>query len=142
MSVMRLDSVILCSRPISLRPLQKSSSRLTLVLWPAITIDRLTTANCIVVSSVHFFHTNHRNATERLNSQLSTTSPRVAQFNIAQRHQIISDGRQIWNFAQPARKSRYRPKTFSTIKTTSTLLHRSSRLAGREGRYSTVSYER
>src|SRR5260370_28924646 len=40
------------SRPIaiSLSPLQKASSRLTLVLWPAITIERLTTGDFITPS--------------------------------------------------------------------------------------------
>ena len=140
MSVMRLDSVILCSRPISLRPLQKSSSKLTLVLWPAITIDRLTTANCIVVSSVHFFYTNRRNAIERLNYHLSTTSRSAAQFNIAQRHQIIGGGRQ--NFSQPALRATIVLKHSLQFKTTVTLLRRSSRLPDREGRHSIVSYER
>src|SRR5216683_4454192 len=40
------------SRPIaiSLSPFQKASSRLTLVLWPAITIERLTTGDFITPS--------------------------------------------------------------------------------------------
>jgi hypothetical protein len=52
MSPTRSASVILSSRTISFRPFQNSSSRLTLVLCPAITIDRLTTADFMVVSSV------------------------------------------------------------------------------------------
>src|SRR5262249_54633864 len=41
------DSVMLRSSAISLRPFQNASSRLTLVLWPAITIERLTTGDFI-----------------------------------------------------------------------------------------------
>src|SRR5215471_17726614 len=43
----RSDSVILRPTAISLSPLQKASSRLTLVLCPAITIERLTTGDFI-----------------------------------------------------------------------------------------------
>src|SRR3954452_8408451 len=43
----RSDSVMLRSSAISLRPCQKASSRLTLVLWPAITMERLTTGDFI-----------------------------------------------------------------------------------------------
>src|SRR3954447_15063508 len=43
----RSDSVRLRSPAICFRPCQKASSRLTLVLCPAITIDRLTTGDFI-----------------------------------------------------------------------------------------------
>src|SRR6266849_4416690 len=43
----RSDSVMLRPEAMSLRPLQKASSRLTLVLCPAITIERLTTGDFI-----------------------------------------------------------------------------------------------
>src|ERR1044072_7492156 len=43
----RSDNVMLRSSAISFRPCQKASSRLTLVLWPAITMERLTTGDFI-----------------------------------------------------------------------------------------------
>src|ERR1700746_139415 len=43
----RSDSVMLRAEAISLRPFQKASSRLTLVLCPAMTIERLTTGDFI-----------------------------------------------------------------------------------------------
>src|ERR1700738_5040412 len=43
----RSDSVMLRPEAISFRPFQKASSRLTLVLCPAITIERLTTGDFI-----------------------------------------------------------------------------------------------
>src|SRR5580658_9230409 len=43
----RSDSVICRAMAISFRPVQNASSRLTLVLWPAITIERLTTGDFI-----------------------------------------------------------------------------------------------
>src|SRR5258705_9952785 len=43
----RSDSVMLRSSAISFRPCQKASSRLTLVLWPAITMERLITGDFI-----------------------------------------------------------------------------------------------
>src|SRR5215211_6382355 len=46
------DKVISRAAAISLRPCQKASSRLTLVLWPAMTIERLTTGDFISFS--HF----------------------------------------------------------------------------------------
>src|SRR5947208_6892425 len=39
------------STPISFKPFQNASSRLTLVLCPATTIERLSTADCIVTHS-------------------------------------------------------------------------------------------
>src|SRR4029453_3826731 len=41
------DKVISRSLAISLSPFQNASSRLTLVLWPAMTIERLTTGDFI-----------------------------------------------------------------------------------------------
>src|SRR5262252_10816581 len=43
----RSESVMLRAEAISLRPFQKASSRLTLVLCPAMTIERLTTGDFI-----------------------------------------------------------------------------------------------
>src|SRR6516164_796871 len=43
----RSDSVMLRAEAISLRPFQNASSRLTLVLCPAMTIERLTTGDFI-----------------------------------------------------------------------------------------------
>src|SRR3569832_313153 len=43
----RSDRVISRSSAMSLRPFQNASSRLTLVLWPAITIERLITGDFI-----------------------------------------------------------------------------------------------
>src|SRR5215470_12158828 len=43
----RSDNVMLRAEAISLRPLQNASSRLTLVLCPAMTIERLTTGDFI-----------------------------------------------------------------------------------------------
>src|SRR5215470_9740974 len=43
----RSDNVMLRAPAISLRPLQNASSRLTLVLCPAMTIERLTTGDFI-----------------------------------------------------------------------------------------------
>src|SRR5215471_10959208 len=43
----RSDKVISRSPAISLSPFQNASSRLTLVLWPAITMERLTTGDFI-----------------------------------------------------------------------------------------------
>src|SRR5690242_19621250 len=43
----RSDNVMLRPEAISLRPLQNASSRLTLVLCPAMTIERLTTGDFI-----------------------------------------------------------------------------------------------
>src|SRR5512145_1393861 len=43
----RSDKVISRSPAISLRPFQNASSRLTLVLWPAMTMERLTTGDFI-----------------------------------------------------------------------------------------------
>src|SRR5882762_4662217 len=48
-SIVATSSDKVMSRPpaISLRPFQNASSRLTLVLWPAMTIERLTTGDFI-----------------------------------------------------------------------------------------------
>src|ERR1700710_2992567 len=43
----RSESVISRSSAISLRPFQNASSRLTLVLWPAMTMERLITGDFI-----------------------------------------------------------------------------------------------
>src|ERR1043166_6031931 len=43
----RSDNVMLRSSAISFRPCQNASSRLTLVLWPAITMERLITGDFI-----------------------------------------------------------------------------------------------
>src|SRR4051794_10984987 len=43
----RSDKVRLRSSAMSLRPVQNASSRLTLVLWPAITMERLITGDFI-----------------------------------------------------------------------------------------------
>src|ERR1700692_4620549 len=47
MAATRSDSVIPRAIAISFRPAQNASSRLTLVLWPAITIERFTTGDFI-----------------------------------------------------------------------------------------------
>src|SRR5258708_28922069 len=66
------------SRPvaISLSPFQKASSRLTLVLWPAMTIERLTTGDFITPS---VFRSRKLRGAHRTALEIARPRPRKSQ---------------------------------------------------------------